>query len=237
MAVPKVEDEDYGRTVLHGRRHLLIFADFPSGIEQYEPPSSEFLAQTTFVSVADIKLDPALFINFGAIHEHLDRLYTLADLIRTAHTTIDQHEARIQHELSELWEDNPDIRKRGLRGGTARKQRRMIGKYVRITTVDRELAERRLEVEKTDYFGRNRLAGLRGLRVMFEEAFCFVRDQQYQCEDVLRWGEVLMYGVTTPILLARLATIDDILAADNLGEVEDIEDMLETFHQEYDTSL
>ncbi|KIW98985.1 uncharacterized protein Z519_00648 [Cladophialophora bantiana CBS 173.52] len=236
MAVPKVEDEACGRTLLHGRRHRLIFAEFRLGIEQYEPPSSELLAPTTFVSVSNIKLDPALFINFGAIHEHLDRLYTLADLIRAAHTTIDQHEARIQHELSELWEDNPDIRKRGLRGGTARKQRRMIGKYVRITTVDRELAERRLEVEKMDYFGRNRLAGLRGLRVMFEEAFCFVRDQQYQCEDVLR-GEVLMYGVTMPILLARLATIDDILAADNLGEIEDIEDMLETFHQEYDTSL
>ncbi|OQV06176.1 hypothetical protein CLAIMM_10789 [Cladophialophora immunda] len=221
MAVPKVEEEDY---------------ELLSGIEQYEPPSSALLAQTTFVSVS-IKLDPALFVNFSAIQEHLDRICVLADLVRAVHTTIDQHEARIQHELSELWSDNPDIRKRGLRGGTARKQRKIIGRYVRITTVDRELAGRRLEVEKIDYLGRNRVAGLRGLRKMFEEAFCFLRDQQHKCEDIVRCGETLMYGVTTPLVLTHLASVDDVFTAGNLEQMEDIGEMLDTFDEEYDTFL
>ncbi|OAG38697.1 hypothetical protein AYO21_07050 [Fonsecaea monophora] len=222
MAVSTVKEEDY---------------ELLPGIEQYEPPSSALLAQTTFVSVS-VKLDPALFVDFDAIQGHLDRLCVLADLVRAAHTTIDQHEARIQHGLSELWDDNQDIRRRGLRGGTARKQRKITGKYVRIATVmDRELADRRLEVEKTDYLGRNRVVGLRGLRDMFEDAFLFLRDQQHKCEDILRCADILMYGVTTPHMLTHLATVDQVFTAENWAQIEDIESMLDTFDEEYDPNL
>ncbi|KIX91912.1 uncharacterized protein Z520_12375 [Fonsecaea multimorphosa CBS 102226] len=224
MAVSKFEEEDY---------------DLLSGIEQfeqYEPPSSALLAQTTFFSVS-IKLDPALFIDLSAVQEHLDRVCVLADLVRAAHTTVDQHEARIQHELTELWDNNQDIRKRGLRGGTARKQRRAIGNYIPIATVERELSKRRVEVERIDYLGRNRVAGLRALRIMFEEAFCFLRDQQHQCEDILRCGEILMYGVTTPLVLDHLGAVDEVFTAENLDKIDDIAEMLDNFDEEYDTSL
>ncbi|OAP61877.1 hypothetical protein AYL99_04080 [Fonsecaea erecta] len=222
MAISKIEERDY---------------DLLYGHEEYEPPSSALLAQTTFLSVS-FQLDPDLFVDFAGIQEHLDHVRVLTDLVRAAHTTIDQHDARVQHELTRLWSDNPDIRKRGLRGGTARKQRRVTGKYVRITTVmDRDFAERRLEVERIDYLGRNRAAGLRALRKMFEEAFCFLRDQQRQCEDILRCGDILMYGVTTPTVLSHLGMVDEVLSAENFAHIDDIKDMLDSFNEEYDETL
>ena len=212
----------------------------PYGVEVYEPPSSALLAQTTFSETACVKFDPSLFHDLAPVQEHLDSLYILADLVRAAHQIVDQHECRLQHQLKELWEDNPTIRKRGLRGGTARKQRKKIGNYVSFAdhaAISRAFLEHRLEVEKTDYLGRNRIAGLRAMREMLEDSFDYVREQQHQCEEVLLIAESFVNGTITPMDFVKLASIDEEFPEEDVGKLEDIKDMLEVFHEEYDTSL
>lgn len=223
MSVTEFEADHYGRSLFSSPLILTL--------TRLGKLADTYVAQGASVR-GPIIYEPALFVNFDPINKYLDRLCTLADLLRATFTTVDLCETRLRHDLTEMWADNSDLRRPGLRGGTARKQRRAKGNKVPKRELTLEELERRKVVEKVDYQRRNRLAGLTVLREMLESAFAFVRDQQGKCHEIISSGNAMTYGVGTKPVVGRLRYVEDILGED-LEIVEDIEEMVETFYDEY----
>ena len=199
---------------------------------------SRFIAQAEVIPDSshpgpDVLVDVDVDVDIDITKHYLDRLYALADMIRPLSSEIEETEARIEVELKDLWEDNPDIRKRGLRGGNARKEKRLGKKFVPIRKMTPQHNMRRVEVERLDYLGRNRIAGLRVLRDILTENFAFVRSQQHQCQVILTHAAILNQGISTPMEPRLTMMANEVFSEEHLDKIEDIEEMLETFHEQY----
>lgn len=167
------------------------------------------------------------------LHVYLERLSTLADQLRPIYFEMDGVEKRLGGELQTLWKGNSDIRKRGLRGGTARKQRKLGNRYVPIRMMTPDQNKRRREVERVDYLGRNRMSGLRILRGVFEDSFDVIRGEQSKCQEVLEHANEMVYGAATSMTSRIALAADELLGGQRLREIEDIEEMIDTFHEEF----
>jgi hypothetical protein len=236
MSEPNMED-------YNGESHVLRAAsskcstDEPGIITRaglFEQPQSPSTSQAELVS--NSSLESNVLIDLDLIHHHLNRLCTLADLIRGVYCDLQQHESLIDASLKHVWETNADIKKRGLRGGTARRARRLgmqFGKkYAPIHRMSPQDNQRRMEVEKVDFLGRSRITGLRILQGMLETNHKYVREQQNECRVILGHVEELMAGVTTPLESRLGLAANKLLSEDQLGKIDEIEEMLEIIHEE-----
>ncbi|KEF63554.1 uncharacterized protein A1O9_01532 [Exophiala aquamarina CBS 119918] len=119
-----------------------------------------------------------------------ERCTDLIDLLRTINTHLNEREAQISMSLNEMWAENADIRKRGLMGGIARKQRLRMA-YVPVGTTAEGDKARRKAVEKRDKTGRNQLKGVDALRQIFEEGHHTLRRMMADCNVLTTWSEAL----------------------------------------------
>lgn len=181
----------------------------------------------------NLVLDPNLFIDFDGVQEYLEHLNTLSDLIRGAHIQVDMEFNRIQNTLKEIWEENTDLRKRGLRGGRARKQNKLGKSFASMQNMTPEQTKRRKEVEAKDYQGRNRLEGLKQILTLLETSHQFVQEQQTMAEEVLLAGRKVALGSANRIEACIAHAADTVLFDANHEELGDIEDMLKAFYDEY----
>jgi hypothetical protein len=209
------------------------------------PSQTVVLNEEAFPTAATRRcVEPSLFvgpdarvININELGDYLHRLHVLADLLRAARITVDQDEALTGVDLADMWEKNPDIRKRGLRGGSARKQQKMGLKYIPVHKMSAEYKRRRLEVEKTDYTGRTHIAALRIMSDMLGTGFDAVRRQQAKCHDTFAlvglhtYEEI--YAATSRMGEASTTILCTNLSERDIDELVGIEDMFRVFNNNY----
>ena len=163
-------------------------------------------------------------------------------MIAAAHELVSDHEARLKAEIEELWADNTTIRKRGLRGGTARKQRQLKGNYTKYKDVRAahgdHFLKHRVEVEQKDLLGRNRLLGLKALRELFQESYDEVKVQLEACQQVIELADYWTHGI--PMLkdfLQGSINVEALFQPETLDKIADMEEMVKAFNEEYDKTL
>jgi hypothetical protein len=212
-----------------------------SGINFYKPTSSAPVAQDTYESVTPIQFDPELFHDVRPIRQHLDRLNKLAGQLQTAHDTVFDYEERLKAAIEELWGDNSTLRKRGLRGGTARKQRKYKGNYIKFgehAVQGDQILKHRVAVETTDFLGRNRLLGLKALKDLFGESFKYLHEQQQICQELIGCSDLWSMAITQLKVFAQYSkNKDSLFQEEALEKIEDIEEMVEAFNEEYNKAL
>ncbi|KIX09619.1 uncharacterized protein Z518_00699 [Rhinocladiella mackenziei CBS 650.93] len=202
-----------------------------------ESPSSPFLAQNIF-AIGPVGVNPSFLVHRSRLTEHLGRLNILCDELSGLYSQLDQYKARIEHQHRELWKANPDIRKKGLKGGSARKQRKIAGKYVPMAQNTAALQKRRRGVEKIDKYGRDRLEGIAALKLMIEEAMRFIKDGQAKGNDVLASGDLILQGLATPAEVRSAvshvaAGVEQLMGEELLEKVDDIGKILTVIDNEF----
>lgn len=140
------------------------------------------------------ELAPA--VDLQTVQECLERCAGLVDLIRAIYAHLNEREAIITKTLNEMWAQNPDLRRRGLVGGIARRQRLKMP-YLPIDKAPAEQKERRKDVEEKDYVGRTQLEGIRALRLNFEEGFHHLRRMLSNCNVLVKLSDEIDVGVAT----------------------------------------
>lgn len=161
-------------------------------VETYLSPAS---AQPTLDHASDCyELAPTA--DFQAVQECHERCAGLVDLIRAIHAHLNEREAHITKTLNDMWAQNPDLRRRGLVGGIARKQRSRMP-YLPINKAPAEQKERRKDVEDKDYVGRTQIEGIRALRLNFEEGFHHLRRMLSNCNVFLKFSDEIDAGMAT----------------------------------------
>jgi hypothetical protein len=167
------------------------FLESNSG-EFYSFPAS---TRTTLDPASDwYELAPAA--DLQEVQDCHERCAGLVDLIRAIHAHLNERETLITKTLNEMWAQNPDLRRRGLVGGIARKQRLKMP-YLPIDKAPAEQKERRKDVEEKDYVGRTQLEGIRALRLNFEEGFHHLRRMLSNCNLLVQLSDEIDVGVAT----------------------------------------
>lgn len=139
---------------------------------------------------------PSVYIDFEMLEIVHDRTLEVNDLLRAAIRDVEERKRRISKKLKNMWDENPDLRRRGLAGGVARKARR--GKpYIPIGQVSGEAKRRRLEVEARDVKARNKLAGLSALKVVFDEGYCLLQKFLIACDVLATYPDKTQDGSAT----------------------------------------
>jgi hypothetical protein len=223
---------------------ILIQTGNPHGIESISTPPPDEVVQDPLSPVSDTALDPALLVDDAALEAHRSQLSKLATNLEYARGVVGKHEEQIKAQLEKLWDDNADLRRRGLRGGTARKNRKDHGAYVKFeetAALGEEFHKHRLDVEKQDYDGRNRQAGLAALSEMFEETHDWILKQLEICEDMIRCTKLPLMEVFSPLVLDKVSDMSAIVFGkpeENRGaQLEDIKGMVAAFFEEYNQNF
>lgn len=132
----------------------------------------------------------------GDIRACYERCLGLSDLLRAAHTLLNEYETSFSKAIKDIWEQNPDLRQTGLTGGHARKQRK-VKTYVPIARVPADQKERRKNVEEQDAGARQRLEGVRALKLTFEEGFHHLRAMLGHCDVLIRSADAIAAGAAS----------------------------------------
>lgn len=132
----------------------------------------------------------------GDIRDCNERCLGLSDLLRAAHTHLNEYETSFSKTIKDIWEQNPDLRQIGLSGGHARKQRK-VKTYVPIARVPADQRERRKNVEEQDAGARQRLEGVRALKLTFEEGFHHLRAMIGHCDVLIRSADAIAAGAAS----------------------------------------
>ncbi|KIW68770.1 hypothetical protein PV04_04692 [Phialophora macrospora] len=214
------------------------------GIETIRTPLPEVVVQDPLPPVSNTALDPALLVDDAALEAHHSQLAELAANLEYAREVVGRHEAKVKAQLEKLWDDNADFRRRGLRGGKARKNRKDHGAYVRFeetAALGAEFHKHRLDVEKLDYEGRNRQAGLAALSEMFEETHDWILQQREICEDMIRCTNLAKNEILSPMVLNNVSNMSAIVFGEpeenRAAKLADIKAMVAAFFEEYDQNL
>lgn len=189
---PALKTEPCGAMIISITDTQANYADSPTTDNTYsssnESPTS---TQTTWTPLSD-RSSLEVVIDVAFAKECLQRINILADVMGAHYLTLSESEARTKRGLNELWQQHPDIRRRGLLGGTARRQARHK-KFVSIGKIPTHERARRIAVEQKDYAGRDRLAGIAKARELFEMAMWNLREQQRKCEQVFAFEHKYMH--------------------------------------------
>ena len=204
----------------------------------YELPSSAPEAQNNYDAATPIEYDPDLFLDLSPVRDHLEYLNNIGGDLETACDSVVNHESRLKAAVDELWDGENNLRKRGLRGGTARKQRSIKGNYVKFRTHTPQELEHRKKVEATDLLGRNRLLGLKALKDLFAEAFTYICEEQHNCQELLDCSDRWDMTADPMAVIGRFATaIEYLLRQESMDKLEDIAGMVQVFNEEYNAAL
>ncbi|ETI24744.1 hypothetical protein G647_04114 [Cladophialophora carrionii CBS 160.54] len=216
----------------------------PPGTANVSTPLAETTVQDPSTPDPNAELDDALLADNAAVHSRWSQLQRISANLDRVQEVIRDDEAKIKAQLEELWVDNTDVRRRGLRGGTARKNRKDHGNYVKFgetAAMSAEFHQHRLDVEKQDYEGRNRQAGLAALRDMFEQTHRWIAKQVEVCEDMVRSMAIAAHFVRVPAVDAKLSNMHAIVFGEpeenRSAKIADIEQMLAAFAEEYHLNL
>ncbi|EXJ92130.1 hypothetical protein A1O3_00680 [Capronia epimyces CBS 606.96] len=173
----------------------------------------------------------ALLLDYDYLRQHQANLQLLADQIRAAQMTASEQEACIAATIESLWDQNPDLRRRGLRGGAARKARKTGRTYTPIKDMSPDQNHRRRLVEKQDQRERDRRNGIRALKTIFKDHLTHVEYQVEECRKILAREWMTKSGLVAPSPY-DIELTDNILTGDMSEMIEEIQAMLETFYDE-----
>lgn len=179
------------------------------------------------------RFEPPVLLDYGHLCHHLGRMQLLADQLRAAHMLVIEKEAQVETTLKKLWEANPDLRRRGLRGGAARKAKHTKGKYTPIRDMCPKQNQRRLYVEKQDQRDRGRIQGLRYFRKFFEHNLERVKYQTGECDWILGREQMTKCNGGQPCAY-DVELADDLLHGEMVESIEEIEATLKVFYTECD---
>ncbi|EXJ60423.1 hypothetical protein A1O7_04575 [Cladophialophora yegresii CBS 114405] len=245
LDLPEEPDQDAANangTVLINREEEEMSSGVRARIDNSSNPSAETMVQDPLTRNSDVELDDALLNDGQALDSHLFRLQGISMNLLRIEEVIREDEAKNKARLEALWIDNTDVRRRGLRGGTARKNRQDHGNYVKFgetAALSAEFHQHRLDVEKQDYEGRNRQAGFSALGELLEQAHSWIREQLGICEDMIRCMNTGDIGL--PSVSAKISNMNAIVFGEpeenRAGKIADIEEMLQAFADEYHFKL
>ncbi|EXJ93952.1 hypothetical protein A1O1_02345 [Capronia coronata CBS 617.96] len=180
---------------------------------------------------SSLEYQQSSLLDCGALREHYAHLQVLADQVRAAHMTVTEEEACITAALKTLWDENPDLRRRGLKGGTARTAKKMKGPYTPINKMTKEQKHRRLHVEKQDKRVRGGIERVRLLQELLDSSLKLVEYQAGECEMILgREGLTKDYGAEP--LSCDVELVNNILGGEMFGLIQEVEVMMETYYEE-----
>ncbi|KIV86219.1 hypothetical protein PV11_01846 [Exophiala sideris] len=205
-----------------------------SGVETVPQPHQP-VAEQNASTTDSLVFDDELFMNFDGVQQHLARLNALSDQLRAAHTKVDRTINRIRASLEAMWKQNAIYRRRGLKGGRARAQQAKKGRLaVCLQDLTPEQNKRRREVERQDFKGRNQIEGLKQILTIFEDCHQFITGQRSITEEFVNAGRMVARGTATPMEAWIVSMADEILPdAAKIEEIDEIEAMLDAFHDEY----
>ena len=183
----------------------------------------------------------SLFKNLKALRDHVFRTEVLAAQLLHAIDIVNTRIITMKAEIDQLWEDNDHLRRRGLRGGTARKNRSQHGSYVPYkddkANHGKDFLKKRAQVENTDLLGRNRIAGLKALEELFTDNFNKIMNHMGECTDFLdRAFEWEQPDKDLDFYIEFSETLDKLMGKERVDEIDMSEGMLEAFAVEFNFS-
>lgn len=161
----------------------------------------------------------------------------MMDELRAIQWAIDDQKERVKDDNKDLWDNNQNMRMRGLVSGTARKQRRLKGNYVPVDQLDPQALQHRKQVEEQDALDRNRLAGLRSMSPILRNAYMTLKGVQLQCEYLIQAAEKVEKGEASEREVKDLENIEEAVFGETLIMVAGVSELLTVIHAEYDNTL
>jgi len=179
-------------------------------------------------------MTPEVSLSLDSTRKYLRELDTLEDGVKAAYVPVENHLSRIQKEQTVLWKKHPDLRRRGLRGGRARKQNATGNAFVSITKLTAVEYERRKAVETQDYKARTRSTGLQHLADVFDSCYKLIHKQQRLARLVLEHGNSLTSESAALLELQEAhAQYETAIAGIDREKMAEIREMLDTFNAEF----
>ncbi|KAJ9644357.1 hypothetical protein H2204_001709 [Knufia peltigerae] len=163
-------------------------------------------------------------------------LVSLTREVGSVKTRVLEAIGRVKARLSAMWRFFEDLKRRGLRGGHARKLRASGKQYKSFRDMTPSENTRRREVEARDLAGRRKIDGLRDLLDLVLECEEALKVQVGLCNEVFRRaGVISCTGVAPEGTVAAQEALRGALARslEGLKKVQQIGPMLETFLVEF----
>jgi len=243
QAMTSVTSARLGKSICHEYRYPPITETSMPSASDEELFQATSYSENTMTSADDalspttsgtVYIDPEVSLSLEAAGQYLQELNILEDGVKAVYVVVENHLFRIQNEQTTLWKKNPDLRRRGLRGGRARKQNATGKAFISITLEPPAEYKRRKEVETQDYQDRTRSSGLQNLADVFDNCYNLIHEQQRLA------GLVLKHGNTLTSESAGLTELEDArtryetaIGGIDREKMDEIQEMLDTFNAEF----